>query len=269
MRLDPNAASLKPKTDSHVWLAPREVRSTFVVNDVTREAEKYLFYRGVGNLDAPIVVREEGGGLHVSLRDNETGLERLPRLWVVEVMPDKRVRYLTLRAERPFSDHAGISLDLREREYRVEALTRELAAALTSEGLYTDEAAAMLATWRLSYFESEGLRVFFLLPQVWTEAHLPLSISTPADITRVMVGRVELVTARQRGVLQKLYALPEEALPTMPLYAQDSQAYQLLRKGGQSHSELYRAVGARFPSRCSFTNPWAISRCLACARIAD
>ena len=247
VRLDPNAASLKPKTDSHVWLAPREVRSTFVVNDVTREAEKYLFYRGVGNLDAPIVVREEGGGLHVSLRDNETGLERLPRLWVVDVMPDKRVRYLTLEPKGRSVTTRAFPWTFENANIGVEALNRELAAALTSEGLYTDEAAAMLATWRLSYFESEGLRVFFLLPQSWTEAHLPLSISTPADITRVMVGRVELVTARQRGVLQKLYALPDEALPTMPLYAQDSQAYQLLRKGGQSHSELYRAVGREVP----------------------
>jgi hypothetical protein len=129
----------------------------------------------------------------------------------------------------------------------IEALNRELAAALTGEGLYADEAAAMLATWRLSYFESEGLRVFFLLPQSWTEAHLPLSISTPAKVTRVMVGRVELVTAHQRQVLEQLYALPDESLPTLPLYAQDPQALQLLQKGGQSHSELYRAVGREVP----------------------
>ena len=109
VRLDPNAASLKPKTNSHVWLAPREVRSTVIVNDATREAEKYLFYRGVGNLDAPIVVRGEGGKLHISLRDNETGLERLPRLWVVEVLPDKRVRYQTAGAEGPYRCRAGIS----------------------------------------------------------------------------------------------------------------------------------------------------------------
>ena len=94
----------------------------------------------------------------------------------------------------------------------LEQLQRELAAALTSEGLYADEAAAMLATWRLSYFESEGLRVFFLLPQPWTEIRLPLSISTPADITRVMVGRVELVTAHQRDVLREVVRPAGEAL---------------------------------------------------------
>ena len=75
----------------------------------------------------------------------------------------------------------------------------------------------MLETWSLSYFESEGLRVFFVLPQAWTDQRLPLSISTPADITRVMVGRVELITPRQREVLQKIYALPENSFPT-PLY---------------------------------------------------
>ena len=46
----------------------------------------------------------------------------------------------------------------------LEQLRRELADALTEQGLYADEAAAMLETWRLSYFESQGLRAFFLLP---------------------------------------------------------------------------------------------------------
>jgi len=247
VRLDPSAASLMPRTSSHVWQAPRKVGSTLVVSTVTQEAEKYLFYRGVGNLDAPLVVSEEGGKISISLRDGEPGLERLPRLWVVEVMPDKRVRYLTLEPKGRSVSTPAFPWTVENQKSGLDALTAELAAALTGDGLFTDEAAAMLATWRLSYFESEGLRVFFLLPQVWTEAYLPLSISTPADITRVMVGRVELVTAHQREVLDQLYALPDDALPTMPLYAQDPKALQLLQEGGQSHSGLYRAVGREVP----------------------
>ena len=78
-----------------------------------KEAEKYLFYRGVGNLDAPMVVREDGRNDHISLRDGEPGLERLPRLWIVEVMPDKRVRYQTLEPKGRSVSDAGISVDLR------------------------------------------------------------------------------------------------------------------------------------------------------------
>ena len=67
-------------------------------------------------------------------------------------------------------------------------------AALTGEGLYEDEADAMLATWQLSYFDSEGMRVFFVLPQRWTDAQLPLWTSIPGNITRAMLGRVELIS---------------------------------------------------------------------------
>jgi hypothetical protein len=130
---------------------------------------------------------------------------------------------------------------------KLEALQRELVAALKNDGLFADEAAAMLATWRLSYFESEGLRVFFLLPQAWTDARLPLAISTPAKTTRVMVGRVELVTTRQREALDRLYAFPDSDLPMMPLYAQDMAALKLMKEGKLSHSELYRAVGREVP----------------------
>jgi hypothetical protein len=105
----------------------------------------------------------------------------------------------------------------------------------------------MLETWRLSYFESEGLRVFFLLPRRWTDGYLPLSISTPADITRVMVGRVELVSTHQREALQELYTLPDkEFLPAAPLYA-DPKVYQRMRTGGPTHAELYRVAGREVP----------------------
>ena len=248
VRLDPSAASFMPKTSSHVWQAPRKVGSALVVNAAAQEADKYLFYRGVGNLDAPIVVREQGGQISISLRDGETGLERLPRLWVVEVMPDKRVRYKALEPKGRSVTTPAFPGSSEKQTSSLDALNRELAAALTGEGLYPDEAAAMLATWRLSYFESEGLRLFFLLPQSWTEAHLPLSISTPAEITRVMVGRVELVTPQQRDALRRLHELPDAALPTWPpLYAQSREAHRLLQEGGRSHSELYRAVGLAVP----------------------
>jgi hypothetical protein len=58
----------------------------------------------------------------------------------------------------------------------------------------------------VSYFKSPGLRVFFLCPRAWTDYYLPLQISLPAQINRVMVGRIELVTPEQREKLRKLAA---------------------------------------------------------------
>jgi hypothetical protein len=76
--------------------------------------------------------------------------------------------------------------------------------ALISDGLYADEATAMLSTWQRAYFTSAGLRLFYVVPRAWTDAVLPLTISGEPDITRVMIGRVELISDKQRDALDKL-----------------------------------------------------------------
>jgi hypothetical protein len=77
-------------------------------------------------------------------------------------------------------------------------------AALVGDGLYADEADAMLDTWQHAYFQTPGLRLFFLVPRVWTDYRLPLRISQPAEIERVMMARIELVSPEQRATLRKL-----------------------------------------------------------------
>jgi hypothetical protein len=79
-----------------------------------------------------------------------------------------------------------------------------LQCALVADGLFSDEAQGLLNTWEVSYFKSPGLRVFFLVPREWTDYYLPLETSLPADINRVMVGRIELITPEQRKTLAKI-----------------------------------------------------------------
>jgi hypothetical protein len=64
--------------------------------------------------------------------------------------------------------------------------------ALISQGLYADEAEAMLNTWRSSYFQKAGLRVFYLVPRAWIDYFLPLEFSVPARVNRVFVGRIDI-----------------------------------------------------------------------------
>ncbi len=58
----------------------------------------------------------------------------------------------------------------------------------------------MVNTWQTSYFQTEGIRVLFVLPQSWTDAFIPMNIDPqPRKIVRVMVGRLEMLSAdRQR-----------------------------------------------------------------------
>ena len=57
-------------------------------------------------------------------------------------------------------------------EYSAANLDRlrwEMRAALQEEGLFPDEADALLNTWEVSYFKSAGLRLFFMVPRAWTD----------------------------------------------------------------------------------------------------
>ena len=76
------------------------------------------------------------------------------------------------------------------------AIADDLAGRLTESGLYAKEARAMVNTWTASYFQADGIRALFVLPQSWTDAFIPMTVSPqPKKIVRVMVGRLELLTA--------------------------------------------------------------------------
>jgi hypothetical protein len=92
-------------------------------------------------------------------------------------------------------------------------LRAEMRLSLQEEGLFQDEAEALLNTWELSYFKSAGLRLFFMVPRAWTDSYLPLDISVPCEIKRAMVGRLELVTPEERVLLKELAQAP---VPTKP-----------------------------------------------------
>jgi hypothetical protein len=53
----------------------------------------------------------------------------------------------------------------------------------------------MVNTWKSSYFKTDGVRLLFVLPQSWTDRFIPMRITPrPAQLVRVMVGRVELLS---------------------------------------------------------------------------
>lgn len=83
--------------------------------------------------------------------------------------------------------------------------------ALISEGLFPDEAKAMVNTWKDSWFTEEGVRVFYILPRPWTDDILPLTLSPqPEELTRVMVGRAEIITPEVQATLSRLLVKARE-----------------------------------------------------------
>lgn len=220
-------------TSAHVWTSPRDVQAA-LVRAVGGESEKFLFYRGVGHIDAPLrISRGENTDellFHSQLEGLPVGGPLTVRaLWLVDIQPDGKIAFRTLPSVTLGSNSSGVLTrtlaDFPPHDFSAsnfDKLKTSLKSALVSEGLYDDEAQALLNTWQVSYFKSPGLRVFFIVPRAWTDYYLPLQISLPADIHRVMVGRIELVTPEQRNILQQLAGLSENTV--------EKQALQLFKE---------------------------------------
>jgi len=202
-----------PNTTSPVWLAPRQVNAPTLT--VGAEREKYLFYRGLGHVDAPLVARRsaDGATLSVSPRSGALSASTVPTLWFADLRGDGTAAFRTIATitwhlesdDKPATSvfPAGFS----STDYSAERLTElrsELHAAIMHEGLFADEAHALLNTWEASYFKAPGQRLFFLVPNEWTDHVLPLTISQPATVKRAMMGRIELVSPKQRQALQRI-----------------------------------------------------------------
>lgn len=175
------------------WQFAREVRCASLVTTDTGEAERYLFYRGLGRLDLPIGVVAEGKGRVIAKND---GLDAVPAAFLLEMGPQGG-RFLELGALPGGSARAASFGDapLASREAVVASLKDRVQAALVAEGLYEDEAIAMVRTWSRTWFGSEGTRLLYVVPRPVTDAVLPLSIDPkPPELVRVLVGRVEFLT---------------------------------------------------------------------------
>lgn len=192
-----------PLTSSEIWLAPREVNSVSVFSPEAGEGEQYLFYRGVAHLDALLQTKLTRGRLELATPINLAWLESaaavVPNIWFAHVRADGVIAFRTQPAVTLEKENAGNELARIKRftpgDYAQSGageLRASLKKALIAQGLFADEAEAMLNTWKSSYFQKPGLRLFYIVPREWTDYFLPLELSVPARVTRVIVGRIDL-----------------------------------------------------------------------------
>jgi hypothetical protein len=137
------------------------------------------------------------------------------------------------------------------------SLRAAMQQALTEDGLFADEAQAMLDTWGAAYFQTPGLRLFFTVPQEWTDHYLPFEFSRPVALTRVLVGRIEIVAPQQRDLLARIASSPVLPFPADELdkkYRANSDLYRHLARGETKVTELglalpesYEEQGAALP----------------------
>ena len=149
--------------------------------------EGFLFYRGIGNFALPFRASFRGDVLRLENR----GPDAIPFVWIYDHRSGAGGRYLWEGALAPGGAHEVSPAQANPPADRTSVLREPLVRA----GLSAEEADALLATWRESYFEREGLRVFWIVPRAFTDRVLPLRLKpAPEKLERVLVGRSELIT---------------------------------------------------------------------------
>ncbi|MEM7557886.1 MAG: hypothetical protein AAF394_02060 [Planctomycetota bacterium] len=254
-----------PKTDEHVWLAPRKTGAALVQANNARpteadpnarliEAEKYLFYRGVGGFSGPLQVVSDlkNNRLTINSRFYEVGAQKpltVDKAWLVRVQKDGSIAFRTVDGFEAPHDRAAavanISRAFQKDDHNsanLHELQREMHAALVADGLYDDEATAMLETWRDAYFKSPGLRLFYVVPREWTDDRMPLSVSARCEMERVMIGRIELFSDMHIRLCEDLKKMPNGD----PAWLQNLYPWTSKPKNEDKKAQLARKTVERF-----------------------
>jgi hypothetical protein len=166
------------------------------------QQEKFLFYRGVSGFQAPLSAKLMADGtVQIENRDEE----EIPNT----ILFERRGEKVSYRIGGTVQHEAA--LQPAELTGTVDDLGRELEGMLVAQGLYQDEAHAMVETWRGAWFE-EGSRLIYIVPAGFVNGILPLSIKpAPAQTARVFVGRLELVTLATEKAVEEAFAAHDRA----------------------------------------------------------
>jgi hypothetical protein len=172
----------RERAASHYYTARRTDASPLQSG---QDRERFLFYRGVGHFDPPIsaTIGSDGTTVVMSSRDQIVG---------DVILFENRGGAMAYAVRH--GDGRGLTFEAPSIVSESSAPGAELVRMLTANGLYEKEARAMVETWSDSWFE-EGTRLFYAVSPSFIDAVLPLKIDpAPADVARVFVGRLELMS---------------------------------------------------------------------------
>ena len=155
--------------------------------------EKFLFYRGAGSFTLPVTVASLSAD-RVKVKNLSPG--DIHGVFVVH----NNGQLMRYRSAGTLSGSGEMEVTLPDwselpNTNPIQELDQKIVEALIAEGLYEKEARAMVKTWKSSWYNEPGYRVFFLVPQVITDSILPLTIEPqPQETLRVLVARMEFMT---------------------------------------------------------------------------
>ena len=203
--VSPNLAGEFPSdAQTNRYYAARETASSplRVQTSAGEQQEKFLFYRGVSASPLPLSARltSDGRLLVKSLNGDE-----IPNA----ILFERRGERVGYRLTGALTDETTVDPPVLTGS--VDSLYGDLEEILVGQGLYRDEAHAMIETWKDSWFE-EGSRLIYIVPRGFIDNVLPLDIDpAPGQIVRVFVGRLEIVTPATAMAVRTAVAHNDEA----------------------------------------------------------
>ena len=205
VRVEPAGADDFPTdTPGNRYYAARETGSAPLSVDSAGggQREKFLFYRGASAVRLPFTATVSETSL---LLQNQFSAP-IPNA----ILFERRGKSLGYRILGPIVGQASFAPPVLNDS--LDSLFPYLEGLLVSEGLYSDEAHAMLETWKDSWIE-EGSRILSVVPRAFVDSVLPLTITpAPAEMTRVFVGRVELVSPATQQAVESAFASGSQAV---------------------------------------------------------
>ena len=222
--VSPNLSNEFPReAQSNRYYAARETASSplRVQTSAGEQQEKFLFYRGVSASPFPISAKlTSQGKLEVKSLDGEEISNA--------ILFERRGERVGYRLTGALTDE---TLDPPVLNGSVDSLYGELEEVLVGQGLYRDEAHAMVETWKDSWFE-EGSRLIYIVPRGFIDKILPLTIDpAPGQVVRCFVGRLEIVTPATANAVKTAIAHNDEE--TLSKYGRFLQP--ILKAVGQEH----------------------------------
>lgn len=209
----------------HYYLARSTSATPLSVHaEAGNQSEKFLFYRGVAAFEPPISAALNAQG---DLRVKNLTFDEIPCLILFERRGD-RLGYRIFRGLRK-----GSVMQPPQLNDGLDSLYSEMEQILEAQGLYQDEAHAMVRTWSDSWFE-EGSRLFYIAPRHFVDTILPLSVNpAPAQTVRVFVGRMEIVSPATQKAVQTALAANDQA--TLEKFGRFLEPIMAVIEAGKQH----------------------------------
>jgi hypothetical protein len=227
-------------TPSHYYAARKTSASSVAVETPGgNQLEKFLFYRGVSLFVPPLSAKV--------VVSSQLQLKNLAEGRTTIILFERRGSKLGYRVSTLDS---GAVIDTPSTSGTLDSLYSDFEDMLVAQGLYRDEAHAMLETWRGSWF-GEGSRLFYIAPRRFVDTVLPLSIHpSPTTLVRVFVGRIELVTpATENAVEAALLSGDYETLRKYGRFVDSIVETMITRHADPTKAERLRQAVTAFYTR--------------------